>query len=107
MRREYENGLALIGAEPSLGKRLEMALQLATLLEQYQAAYLEITRSLQIADDDVLTVRSDLISSEMMDELSAAAEWPRYEGFFERMNEVIGLMPMTRRWGEVKPAQEL
>ncbi|WP_439369672.1 hypothetical protein [Bradyrhizobium sp. DASA03120] len=89
MRLEYEKGLALIGAEPSLDKRRDMALALAPLLEQYQAAYLGIARSLHIADDDVLTVRSDLIWSEMMDEVSAAAEWPREEGFFERMYEVI------------------
>ncbi|WP_439400331.1 hypothetical protein ACRQ5Q_43060 (plasmid) [Bradyrhizobium sp. PMVTL-01] len=89
MRLEYEKGLALIGAEPSLDKRRDMALALAPLLEQYQAAYLEIARSLHIADDDVLTVRSDLIWSEMMDEVSAAAEWPRDEGFFERMYEVM------------------
>jgi hypothetical protein len=71
MRLEYEKGLALIGAEPSLHKRL-MALQLAPLLEQYQTTYLEIGRSLHIADDDVLIARSDLIWSEMMDEVSAA-----------------------------------
>ena len=89
MRLEYEKGLALIGAEPSLDKRREMALQLAPLLEQYQAAYLEIGRSLCIADDDVLTARSDLIWSEMMDEVSAAAKWPRSDGFFAKMFEVM------------------
>ena len=89
MRLEYEKGLALIGAEPSLGKRREMALQLAPLLAQYQAGYLEIGRSLHIADDDVLTARSDLIWSEMMDEVSAAAEWPRSDGFFVKMFEVM------------------
>ena len=89
MRLEYEKGLALIGGEPSLDKRREMALKLAPLLEQYQAAYLEIGRSLHIADDDVLTARSDLIWSEMMDEVSAAAEWPRSDGFFAKMFEVM------------------
>ena len=89
MRLEYEKGLALIGAEPSLDKRREMALKLAPLLEQYQAAYLEIGRSLHIADDDALTARSDLIWSEMMDEVSAAAEWPRSDGFFVKMFEVM------------------
>ena len=67
-----------------------MALQLAPLLEQYQAAYLEIGRSLHIADDDVLTARSDLIWSEMMDEVSAAAEWPRHNSdFFAEMFNVM------------------
>ena len=46
MRRTFEEEVALIGAEPSLERRREMALQLAPLLEQYQAAYLEIGRSL-------------------------------------------------------------
>ena len=90
MRLEYEKGLALIGAEPSLDKRRETALKLAPLLEQYQAAYLEIGRSLHIADDDVLTARSDLIWSEMMDEVSAAAEWPRHNSdFFAEMFNVM------------------
>ena len=89
MRRTFEEEVALIGAEPSLERRREMALQLAPLLEQYQAAYLEIGRSLHIADDDVLTARSDLIWSEMMDEVSAAAEWPRSDGFFAKMFEVM------------------
>lgn len=89
MRLEYEKGLALIGAEPSLDKRREMAMQLAPLLEQYQAVYLEIARSLHIADDDALTARSDLIWSEMMDEISAAAEWRRDDGFFAKMYAVM------------------
>jgi len=89
MRRTFEEEVALIGAEPSPERRREMALQLAPLLEQYQAAYLEIGRSLYIADDDVLTARSDLIWSEMMDEVSAAAEWPRSDGFFAKMFEVM------------------
>ena len=89
MRLEYEKGLALIGAEPSLDKRRELALQLAPLLEKYQTTYLQIARSLHIADDDVLTARSDLIWSEMMDEVSAAAEWARSDGFFAKMLEVM------------------
>jgi hypothetical protein len=89
MRRTFEKVVALIGAEPSLDNRREMALQLAPLLEQYQAAYLEIGRSLHIADDDILTARSDLIWCEMMDEVSAAAEWPRSDGFFAKMFEVM------------------
>jgi len=89
MRRTFEEEVALIGAEPSLERRREMSIALAPLLEQYQAAYLEIGRSLHIADDDVLTARSDLIWSEMMDEVSAAAEWPRSDGFFAKMFEVM------------------
>jgi len=89
MRRTFEEEVALIGAEPSLERRREMSIALAPLLEQYQAAYLEIGRSLHIADDDVLTARSDLIWSEMMDEVSAAAEWPRSDGFFVKMFEVM------------------
>src|SRR6516164_5736443 len=42
MRRTFEEEVALIGAEPSLERRREMSIALAPLLEQYQAAYLEI-----------------------------------------------------------------
>jgi hypothetical protein len=87
MRREFEEGVARIAAEPSPDKRREMAL--APLLQTYQLKYLEIGRSLHIADDDVLGARSDLIWSELMDEVSAAAEWPRDEGFLIKMFEVM------------------
>jgi hypothetical protein len=81
-----------IGAEPSLDNRREMAVQLAPLLHEYQTTYLEIGRSLRIADDDVLVARAGLIWSEMMDEVSEAAEWPRYgdgADFFIRMIEAM------------------
>jgi hypothetical protein len=92
MRRTFEKVVALIGAEPSLDNRREMALQLAPLLHEYQTTYLDIGRSLRIADDDVLVARAELIWSEMMDEVSEAAQWPRYgdgADFFIRMIEAM------------------
>ena len=89
MRVEYERQVVQIIAEPSLDRRRELALALAPLLQRYQVAYLEIGRSLRLADDDVLGARSELIWSEMMDEVSAAAEWPRHDGFFARMYEAM------------------
>lgn len=67
-----------------------MALALAPLLQQYQTTYLDLGRSLRIADDDVIGARSELIWSEMMDEVSAAAEWPRHgSDFLMRMIEAM------------------
>jgi hypothetical protein len=77
MRLEYEKDLALIGAEPRLDRRREMAITLAPALAKYQQVYLSVGRSLRVADDDVLGARADLIWSEMMSEVSAAAKWPR------------------------------
>jgi hypothetical protein len=92
MRVMFEKQLALIGAEPSLDRRREMAVVLAPLLHEYQTTYLDIGRSLRIADDDVLVARAELIWSEMMDEVSEAAEWPRYgdgADFFIKMIEAM------------------
>jgi hypothetical protein len=90
MRLEFEERVALIGAEQSLDKRRDMALKLAPLLQEYQTAYLEIGRSRRIVDDDVLSARAELIWQEMMDEVSAAAEWPRNGGdFWIRMCEAM------------------
>jgi hypothetical protein len=85
MRRQYQERVAQIAAEPSLDRRREMALALAPLLAEFQQVYLSVGRQLRIADDDVLTARSDLIWSEMMSEVSAAASWPRDDGFFVEM----------------------
>ncbi|WP_024506581.1 hypothetical protein [Bradyrhizobium sp. ARR65] len=89
MRREYEEGLALISTEPSLAKRREMALSLAPLLAAFQELYLSVGRALHVADEDVLGARADLIWGEMMDEVSEAAEWPRSDGFFLKMSEAM------------------
>lgn len=89
LRVMFEKQIALISAEPSPVKRREMAVALAPLLAEYQSIYLNIGRSLRIADDDVLGARADLIWGEMMDEVSVAAEWPRSEGFFVKMFEVM------------------
>lgn len=90
MRLEFEKHVALIGAEKSFDKRREMALKLAPLLHQYQTTYLQIGRSLRIVDDDVLSARAELIWQELMDEVSAAAEWPRNGGdFWIRMCEAM------------------
>ncbi|QHP72178.1 hypothetical protein EI171_35680 [Bradyrhizobium sp. LCT2] len=90
MRLEFEKQVALIGAAKSFDKRRDMALKLAPLLHQYQTTYLEIGRSLHTVEDDVLSARAELIWHEMMDEVSAAAEWPRDAGdFWVRMCEPI------------------
>ena len=70
-----------------------MALALAPLLHEYQTTYLDIGRSLRIADDDVLGVRAELIWSEMMDEVSEAAAWPRHGDDF--LLKMIQAMPLT------------
>jgi len=77
LRVMFENGVASIGAEPSFDRRREMAVALAPVLAEYQSLYLSTARSLGIADDGVLGARADLIWSEMMDEVSQAAKWPR------------------------------
>jgi hypothetical protein len=77
LRLMFEKGVASISAEPSLTRRREMAVALAPLLAEYQKVYLSTGRSLRLADDDVLGARADLIWSEMMSEVSAAASWPR------------------------------
>jgi hypothetical protein len=92
MRVMFEKQVALVSAEPSLDKRREMSIALAPLLHEYQTTYIDIGRSLRIADDDVLVARAELIWSEMMDEVSEAAEWPRYgdgADFFIRMIEAM------------------
>jgi hypothetical protein len=85
IRREYEKQLALIAAEKSLVKRRDMALKLAPLLARYQTVYVEAGKSLGVVDDDVLGARADLIFAEMLDEIGAAAEWTRDDGFFDEM----------------------
>jgi hypothetical protein len=77
LRVMFEKGIASISAEPSIDRRRQMAITLAPALAEYQQVYLSVGRSLRIADDDVLGARADLIWSEMMSEVSAAAEWPR------------------------------
>ncbi|MGY4496961.1 hypothetical protein ACVWYH_000888 [Bradyrhizobium sp. GM24.11] len=77
LRLMFEKGIAAIEAEPSFDRRREMAVALVPVLSEYQALYLDIGRSVRIADDDALGARADLIWSEMMSEVSAAAEWPR------------------------------
>src|SRR6516225_10051076 len=52
LRFKFEQQVAFIAVEPSLDNRREMALALAPLLHEYQATYLDIGRSLRIADDD-------------------------------------------------------
>jgi hypothetical protein len=90
MRVMFEKQVALISAEKSPAKRREMAVALAPLLAEYQDVYLQIGRSLRIADDDVLDARAELIFSEMMDEVSEAAEWPRHgDDFWTTMIEAM------------------
>jgi len=89
LRREYEEQVASIATEKSLDVRRAMAVAVAPLLQEFQKLYLNVGRSLRIADDDVLGARADLIWGEMLDEVSAAAEWSRDDGFFERMSEAM------------------
>jgi len=91
LRFNFEKQVALISVEPSLDRRREMALALAPLLHEYQTTYLDIGRSLRIADDDVLGVRAELIWSEMMDEVSEAAAWPLHSDDF--LLKMIQAMP--------------
>ena len=69
-----------------------MARALAPALQEYQMTYLEFGRSLGVADDDTICARSEMIFDEWMDEISEAAEWPRYgdgADFFLRMLEAM------------------
>ena len=66
-----------------------MALKLAPLLQEYQTTYLDVGRQLGVVDNDMLGARADLIWSEMMEEVSAAAEWPRHGDFFVKMFEIM------------------
>ncbi len=91
MRVMFEKQVALISAEKSLDKRREMAVALAPLLEEYQATYLDVGRSLRIVDDHTLGARAELIWTEMVEEVSEAAEWSRHDGqFLIRMIEAMG-----------------
>jgi hypothetical protein len=90
LRLMFEKGVASIRAEPSLARRREMAVALAPVLAEYQALFLSLGRSLGIADDDVLGARAELIFSEMMDEVSEAADWSRYgDDFWTTMIEAM------------------
>ncbi|BBZ97466.1 hypothetical protein BRDID11004_16220 [Bradyrhizobium diazoefficiens] len=90
MRVIFEKKIALMSAERSRDKRRAMAVALAPLLQEYQTTYLDIGRSLRIVGDDVLSARAELIWSEMMDEVSEAAEWPRHgDDFFIKMIEAM------------------
>jgi len=91
LRFNFEKQVALISVEPSLDRRREMALALAPLLHEHQTTYLDIGRSLRIADDDVLGARAELIWSEMMDEVSEAAAWPLHSDDF--LLNMIQAMP--------------
>ena len=93
LRATFERQMALISTEESLDERRKMALALAPLLQEYQATYLDTGRSLRIADDDVLGARADLIWSEMMDDLSEAAAWPRHGDDF--LLKMIQAVPLT------------
>jgi hypothetical protein len=93
MRVMFEKQVTQISVEKSLAKRREMAVALAPLLQEYQTTYLDIGRSLRIADDDVLGARAELIWSEMMDEVSEAADWPRYGDGADFFITMIKAMP--------------
>jgi hypothetical protein len=89
MRRRFEQGVGEI-VEAAPDRRCALALKLAPLLQAYQLEYLCVGRRLRIVPDDVITARAELIWSEMMDEVSAAAQWPRHgSDFFIRMLEAV------------------
>jgi hypothetical protein len=90
LRTAYEAGLARIAGEKDLAKRREMALALAPAIRDYTHGYREVADTLRLADDDAITARADLIWSEMMEEISEAAQWPRNgSDFFVRMYAVM------------------
>jgi hypothetical protein len=94
LRFNFEKQIGLISTEESLDRRREMALALAPLLHEYQTTYLDIGRSLRIADDDLLGARADLIWSEMMNAVSEAAAWPLHsDDFFLKMIEAMPSHP--------------
>ena len=90
LRLMIEKQIVLIGDEPSLDKRRQMAVALAPQLAEHHALFLSTARSLGIASDDVLGIQSDLIWCEWLDEVSAAAQWQRDEGF--------GIAMLTAAW---------
>jgi hypothetical protein len=94
MRRAFERGVADIAAAP-IDRRRAMALALAPLLQRFQVTYLDIGRRLHIADDDVLTARSEMIFSELMDEVSEASHWPRYGNGADFFITMLKAMPST------------
>lgn len=94
MRAEYEERVEEIAVAP-LDKRRAMALALAPALQAYQLDYLRIGRSLRIADDDVIAARSEMIFSELMDEVSEAAQWPRYGNGADFFIKMLQAMPGT------------
>jgi hypothetical protein len=92
LRLAIERHVGAISAEPSRPKKRELALQIAPALQEFQLLYLDISRSLGVADDDTICARSEMIFDEWMNEISEAAEWPRYgkgADFFIRMLEAM------------------
>jgi hypothetical protein len=87
----FEESVVQIADEPSLDRCRELVLALAPLLQEYQLKFLEIGRSLHIADDDVIAARTELIFHEMT-EVAEAAQWPRHgSDFFMKMVEAMPL----------------
>jgi len=89
LRAAFEEQLAAIKAEHTPDKRHVMAVALAPLLAEYEAAYLSVGRQLHVTDDDTLGFRTDLILEEMIAEVAEAAGRGGDGTFFAEMNAAM------------------
>lgn len=84
----FEKQVTEIAREPAPDKRHAMAIALAPMLKQYDAAYLSVGRSLRIADAFELSFNADFIMEEAIEEVAEAAGLER-DTFFAEMNEAM------------------
>jgi hypothetical protein len=89
LRIAFEKQITAIMAKPAPAQRNAMAIALAPLIEEYQRTFLDIGRSLGIADDDVLGARADLILEEFVAEVAGAAGRDGDCAFFAEMIEAM------------------
>jgi len=75
LRHDYEQGLFEIMEAKSPKEKEKLALKLAPLLDRYGVVYREIGKAINAGDDIQISARSELIFSEMMDEVRKTAEW--------------------------------
>ncbi|MGY8634293.1 hypothetical protein RAD15_17595 [Bradyrhizobium sp. 14AA] len=85
LRIMFERQITAIAAETSPDDRRATAVALAPLIERYQRTFLDISRSLGIADEDELGARADLILEEMVGEVAEAVGCDGDPGFFAEM----------------------
>ena len=95
LRSDYDQKLLAITEEKSPKRKRELALTLAPRLERYQTVFREVARAINACDDIAIEARSELIFSEMMDEVSKAADWPRHHvGLYRDADNDFGLAMM-------------